>query len=540
MRSSLFALVISLCFGQLLTAQVSHLSLIHDFEGEDFDYSVQGMYGANDSLYVISYTPDRQGMFFRIDEQGGGFQVIWKFDNVNYEPFSIVGTDTAIYITTHATPALFKYSLRDYSFKLVKVFDWVDVQAIQIKYVTDSVFWFTSQGCPADKGSVFTTDKNGNNLTKIYTATSYDMGTMPADLFFHSNKMYIACWGGGNKYANGDGTFTYCGNFIRLNTDGSGYENIIPGSSEIGTQPQSIVIRGGRMFGLFAYGGNGPHQAHFFSSNLDGTDYQALGSLPDRALTRLLSTDSLIYGVSATTVFGINPSTGEIRISEDLLSNPDFGADVVSHPAYLNGHVYITAQQGGPNGGGTILKWTNESPDVNIPETSGGRRADASIDLDLNALFIDPNGDQIAYTFQYDQDSVTVTESNGVLALTANVPETVTLAIIARDGWTGYSGVRITLNPFTIEAVDPRSLITRVDEQEQKFRLLVYPNPAQSLLRFNTSNIESVDIIGADGKIYASFSRPGESIDISTLHNGFYFVRSTVRGKYYVQKLVKQ
>src|SRR5688572_23303389 len=99
------------CYSLSTLAQKAHLSLIHDFDGNNFDYSVAGMVGTNDSLYVISFTPDRHGMFFRIDGNGGGYKVIWEFDNDYYEPNSIAGNEKAIYITTRNGngPALFKY-----------------------------------------------------------------------------------------------------------------------------------------------------------------------------------------------------------------------------------------------------------------------------------------------------------------------------------------------------------------------------------------------------------------------------------------------
>jgi hypothetical protein len=89
MRKSLFALAICLCFSQLISAQVSHLSLVYDIEGEDFDYPVHSMYGVNDSLYVFSYTPDFRGQFYRIDGNGEGFHLIHAFNGPDYGPCSI-------------------------------------------------------------------------------------------------------------------------------------------------------------------------------------------------------------------------------------------------------------------------------------------------------------------------------------------------------------------------------------------------------------------------------------------------------------------
>src|SRR5688572_33293111 len=83
-----------------IQAQQAHLKLIHDFDGDDFDWSVIGMVGVNDSLYIISFTPNRHGMFFRIDGNGDGYKVIWEFDDVHFEPTSIARDNNSIYITT--------------------------------------------------------------------------------------------------------------------------------------------------------------------------------------------------------------------------------------------------------------------------------------------------------------------------------------------------------------------------------------------------------------------------------------------------------
>src|SRR5688572_26169753 len=120
MKKTALLTALFLCFLNSIQAQRSHLSLIHDFDGNDFDYSVIGMVGTNDSLYVISFTPNRHGMFFRIDENGEGYKVIWEFDDARFEPTSIVGNEHEIYITTRLGSnggSLFKYSLDDYSFK---------------------------------------------------------------------------------------------------------------------------------------------------------------------------------------------------------------------------------------------------------------------------------------------------------------------------------------------------------------------------------------------------------------------------------------
>ena len=399
--------------------QKSHLSLVYDFDSEDFDYSVKGMVGTNDSLYIISTTPNGQGIFFRLNENGKGYQVIHEFDDINYAPSSLIANDTIIYGTTRFSEngggTIFSYSLKKYSFQIVKDFSPSDVQEVQIKYITDSTLWLSSQWSFEDEGSIFTIDKEGSNFEKVYNDTNSEKGQNPVDFIFHLNKIYIACYnGGGTPYPDGVGGTVASGSFIRINSDGTGYEKIISGGDEVGTQPQSLLIRENKLIGLFAYSGSNYRLGgQFFRCELDGSAYDSLGALDNRALTKLLSTDSLIYGISSRNVFGINPFNGEIRIFNELLSDPNFGYDVVSNPALLNDHVYLSAQQGGPDdSGGTILKWLNEAPDVDeevteiteIIDANSGRVLSASLNLDLNEVFTDPEEDELSFSFEYEED----------------------------------------------------------------------------------------------------------------------------------------
>jgi hypothetical protein len=535
MKRSILTVSLLLLFTQIILGQKNHLSLIYDFKGEDFDHSVRGMVGTNDSLYVISNTPNGRGVFFRIDENGKGYKVIWEFDEINYAPNSIIANDTIIYGTTRFSSnyggVLFKYSLRDYSFEIVKDFHFNEAQEVQIKYVTDSVLWLTSQWSSVDLGSIFIIKPDGRGFKKIYNDTNAEKGQNPVDFVFHKGKIYIACYnGGGVPYSDGTGSTVSSGTFIRINADGTGYEMIVPGGIKVGTQPQSLTIQKNKLIGLFAYSGNRPGLGgQFFRSNLDGTSYESLGALNNRALTKLLSTDSLIYGISSFNVFGINPRNGDVRIFDDLLSDPDFGYDVVSNPAYLNGHVFIAAQQGGPDSGGTILKWSNEDPEVTDSGTNGRLRR-TKTNIDLNDFFTDPEGDLLTFSLEYDEDSVTITESKGRLTFTPLSSGPVDVKVTATDGWAGYNSTTIT--------VTPDETVTSIYKGEFT-PFSFYPNPARSILEFNTSNVESIEILGLDGKVYASFLKPGDEIDISSLPDGMYFVRSYSNGDSHLQKLLK-
>jgi hypothetical protein len=546
MKKLLF-LVFPFCLFGSVCAQKNHLALIHDFEGNNFDYAVKGMVGVNDSLYVIASTPDLRGMFFRIDENGDGYEVIWKFEEDYWEPNSIVSDDKAIYITTRigSDGALFKYSLEDYSFKRVRDFWNSGVQEPNIKYVTDTALWYTSLWSREDEGSVFSTGLDGTDLKKLYSAKDPQEASMPSNFFFHNDKVYISFWGGGNYLDS------YCGSLARMNTDGSGYETIVKGDGDIGTQPQSIIIRDDKLIGLFAYSAYA-FEGRVFRCNLDGSEFESLGSVEHRSLTRLLETQSLFYGITTYAIYGINPYNGNIKIYDQFSDNPDFGWDVVSDPVNLNGNVFIATQQGGPNGGGTILKWLNARPEVQVREKTDGRMASEG-EVALEQLFVDPNEDELVSRYHYDPALISINMYKGILKLNPLTSDPFEIRITATDGWAGHAGAIVKFNPFEVVEFSPdeaqmeggatiadNEVVTGIIVTTPESKSFVFPNPAASVLKLSVANAESIQFSKPDGSIYRLFRSPGQELDISSFANGFYIVRVNVGGKSYWQKLLKE
>lgn len=530
MKNLLFILSILLSCNFIGLCQESHLSLIYDFEANDFENSVIGMVGTNDSLYVACQTADGRGKFFKIDKNGQGYKTIWNFDILNYAPNSLVGNDTVIFGTTRfskeASGALFRYSLKDFSFKFIKKFDASEVTDTRIEYITDSVLWLTSQGSTTDNGSIFTIKEDGTDLKKPFNDFDNEKGTNPTDFVFHNDSIYIACYGGGLTYSVGEHGNVYCGNFIRVKSDGTGCQIIVKGSQEIGTQPQSIIIRDNKLYGLFAHtGSRWSVGAQLFKSNLNGTSYESIGTLSCRSVTKMLSTDSLIYGTSCSQIFGFNPYTGEKRIFEDIQSNPDFGFDMVSNPVQLNDEVFIAAQQGGPNNGGTILKWTNRAPEIKSNLKKGSQYP---TEIVLKDLFTDPERDSLTFTYDFDENKVAITESKGMLTIIPLQPDETEVKITASDGWLGYRTYSLKVNS-----------LTNIDLNENDDLLKVYPNPTHSILNIGSETVESVEIFTLSGKLIKSYINPGNSIDISAIENGAYLIRVKESGHYYFQKIIK-
>jgi len=72
-----------------------------------------------------------------------------------------------------------------------------------------------------------------------------------------------------------------------------------------------------------------------------------------------------------------------------------------------------------------------------------------------------------------------------------------------------------------------RSLVNSVDEEELLSDINVYPNPANSTLKFNfgSANVEKVDLVNVDGKVVFTSYGNATSIDVSPMADGVYVAR---------------
>jgi hypothetical protein len=128
-----------------------------------------------------------------------------------------------------------------------------------------------------------------------------------------------------------------------------------------------------------------------------------------------------------------------------------------------------------------------------------------------------------------------------MLTLTPLTSDQVEMKIVVTDGWAGYNGAVVTLNPFSITPINFTDIVTSVDEKVYMHEPIafLYPNPAHSVLKLAAPSIELIQILGTEGKVYESFPNPGNEIDISSLRNGMYYVRAQINGVFYWQKIIK-
>ena len=88
--------------------------------------------------------------------------------------------------------------------------------------------------------------------------------------------------------------------------------------------------------------------------------------------------------------------------------------------------------------------------------------------------------------------------------------------------------------------------MTSIDQNQSKFSVIIYPNPAVNILNIEYQNIAIKDIpvfefIEIHGQLVRKVSPdpPGIEVDISTLPVGLYILKITTGNKYEVVKFVK-
>jgi hypothetical protein len=122
---------------------------------------------------------------------------------------------------------------------------------------------------------------------------------------------------------------------------------------------------------------------------------------------------------------------------------------------------------------------------------------------------------------------------------------------------TGYAVLAATLNAygddyyFEIDCSGVNSVIGEVraallagqdlgTEKLTVSRLIIYPNPANSILNIQTDlAIDSITITDISGRTTTVPSSVNNTIDVSTLSDGIYFVTFTTKDGFFREKFIK-
>ncbi|MFT4661464.1 MAG: hypothetical protein ACI8XB_001741 [Patiriisocius sp.] len=150
--------------------------------------------------------------------------------------------------------------------------------------------------------------------------------------------------------------------------------------------------------------------------------------------------------------------------------------------------------------------------------------------LQMEAAVLPINADDDTYTWSVSNGTGSaIISASGLLTATAN--GTVTVKATANDA-SGTTGTAIV----TISNQD-----LGISEQSNIHSLTLYPNPAKSTITLNAvEKIETIVIIDIMGKSVKMNSTANNTIDISDLIKGIYFLQVDIGGTLVSEKFIKE
>jgi hypothetical protein len=225
------------------------------------------------------------GCIFSINTDGTGFQNILQFDSTN-------GANPNASLTPSVTG--------------------------------DSLFGMTNGGGSTNYGCIFSILTNGAGYKDLFdfTLTNSNGARPQENLTLWDNTLYGTTWGNG----------TYQGCVFSINTDGTGFKDILNFNDTNGAFPSTcLTLRQGVLLGTAEQDTGSSGGGVLFSLNTDGTGFKSLvrftgknGGTPTGALTLSVTGDTL-FGTAGggTNGYGIIYSLGPLPTGIDELNSSD-------------------------------------------------------------------------------------------------------------------------------------------------------------------------------------------------------------------------
>ncbi|XOV94942.1 MAG: T9SS type A sorting domain-containing protein [Bacteroidota bacterium] len=342
-------------YSQIITSFYDHKSIAPTLD-------IVAMVGTSDSLYgVMANGGDNGwGAFVRWSKDGGEFDIIHSFDELNNNPVSLVGNDTVIYGTTRNSGSgrLFKYSLVSYQFEFLHEFSLMEAQYPEIKYITDSLLWGFTEFSSEDEGNVFTIGLDGSSFTKIYNNSSESLGRQFGDIAIHDEYLFIACrTGGGIPYDPGDG-LTGSGSVIRLDLSGNNYLKLIAGQDGNGTDPRSLCVFGDKLYVLFSRAGTDEYGRLGYTT-FDGMETD-IGLVVPNPVGKLLIQDGILLINTTSELMVHDPITTGSRTA--IYYQETEWSQSFTGPFKFDAGAMISFNGGGSETNGGLATFTNDFP----------------------------------------------------------------------------------------------------------------------------------------------------------------------------------
>ncbi|MFT6922590.1 MAG: hypothetical protein ACJA1C_001596 [Crocinitomicaceae bacterium] len=202
--------------------------------------------------------------------------------------------------------------------------------------------------------------------------------------------------------------------------------------------------------------------------------------------------------------YGVN--VGKVKIYKTCTSATIDTQTACGTYTWIDGNVYTTS---------------NNTATHTLSNTSG---CDSTITLDLT---VNPMPDAATTV---SLETITATQAgasyiwvdcdNGNIPIPNETSQSFTPTV------TGNYAVRIVLNGCTVTSECVAITIVGIDENEFDASFLIYPNPTKSILNIDPEvNIETIVIVDVMGKTIKTIVTPNNTIDVSFLTKGIYFLQ---------------
>ncbi len=292
-------------------------NLLHEFAGGDSDgampyYTTLTL--SSSTLYGMTYNGgyNNNGTVFKINTDGSGFSLVHAFAADNSEgrlPYgSVTLSGSTLYGMTYSGGAnsrgtAFKVNTDGSGFGLLRVFS---ATATDGRYSHNSftidgatLYGMTTSGGSDNDGNVFrmNTDGSGFNNLHEFAGAPGDGRRPNGDLLLVGSTLYgTTRFGGGDDY----------GTVFKVNTDGTGFSLLheFDGTASDGRDPYgALTLAGSTLYGM-TYSGGANDMGAVFKMNTDGTGFIILhhfaggdsdGRYPSGSLTLSGST---LYGLA--------------------------------------------------------------------------------------------------------------------------------------------------------------------------------------------------------------------------------------------------